>query len=450
MATTLIYKKLALYSLTLIMAATSVFAVPASALNVSTPPAECSTEYMQSNGVFFTNPCATTCAPTGDTIGDISANEAAEAIFKFFISTNFTENGNKPLTAVQAAAFMGNFQVESRFNPAVIQGGQSYNEEKAMNPKARGYAFGLAQWDSGRRAILLNFAKQKKADWRDIKLQFQFIKFELDSESVKMDNGEKLMSPESRILKDSKFQSPSTSIKDAAFLVSEIYERPGYPHNPDRARNAESIYKKYSSLAPSADMAVINNTDSGPPACNTGVSPGNGDIAETAKRLSWPERGHDKKPNDAYKEALAQTGVNKLGDSCSMAGNGCDAFLATVLRLSGADPKFPCCGANMQGDYMAKNSDQYEEIKGTFKSGATREEKNRIIAEAKKILAPGDILFLDGRKDNNSYAHVKIYLGDGKEAGASHCERTAEQSALIFDGSYRVFRAKQTGGPSTL
>lgn len=33
---------------------------------------------------------------------------------------------------------------------------------------------GLAQWDSGRRVNLLNYAKQKKVDWRDVGVQLDF------------------------------------------------------------------------------------------------------------------------------------------------------------------------------------------------------------------------------------------------------------------------------------
>jgi peptidoglycan DL-endopeptidase CwlO len=40
-------------------------------------------------------------------------------------------------------------------------------------------AFGLAQWDSGRRVNLLNYAKSQKKSWTDTNLQVEFM-FEQD------------------------------------------------------------------------------------------------------------------------------------------------------------------------------------------------------------------------------------------------------------------------------
>ncbi|WP_333492938.1 phage tail tip lysozyme, partial [Lactococcus lactis] len=50
---------------------------------------------------------------------------------------------------------------------------------KAMDTTLGGYAFGLAQWDSGRRVNLLNYAKSQKKSWTDTNLQVEFM-FEQD------------------------------------------------------------------------------------------------------------------------------------------------------------------------------------------------------------------------------------------------------------------------------
>ncbi len=416
-------KQLALYGVTTGFAVSSILSSSVSAITMDTG----TMLYNNSNGVFFTNPNSAACASSsGDTGSDIDASEAAEAIFKFFISTNFAKNSDMPLSAVQAAGFMGNFYQESRYNPAIIQGGKAYDEAKALSGVG-GYAFGLVQWDTGRRIQLMKFAKYKKADWKDLKLQLEFIKFELDGERIITSDGSVIASNESAILRDSDFRSSSLTIREATLLVRKTYERPGAPHDANRIAAAQKAYNTYKSLAPDAGAAISGGTDGEPPVCDTGVSAGNGNIAETARRLSWPERGHGLNGKPEYIEALKTTGVNKLGDSCSMAGNSCDAFLATVLRLTGVDEQFPCCGSYMQGMYM-KNSDKYEAI-GTFSRGSEK--------DALSKLAPGDLMYRTG--------HVKIYLGDGREAGASHCKRTAEQNGLIFDGTYYVYRAKVSG-----
>ena len=365
-------------------------------------------DFLSDNNIPFYNPCVTivSCTYSDSNISITDSSENAEAIFKFFISTNFSSNDNKPLTPIQAAAFLGNFYQESRFNPASIQSGKTYDEHKAFDSEVGGYGFGLAQWDSSRRVDLLNFAKSKSATWSDLVLQLEFIKHEVEG-------------TEKRILTNSEFKDIS-DVARATELVMNIYERPGHKALSNRIDAAKAAYAKYQGLAP----GVMDELSSG---CNSaGLKGGNRDIAATATALSWSQRAEEgatdhtalqNKPE--YTEALKVTGVDKLGDSCSMGGNSCDAFLATVLRFSEVDPDFPCCGANAQNDYM-KKSPKYELI-------------------AEKVtdtsqLQSGDLMWRDG--------HVKIYIGDGREAAASHCKRTAEQSKVYFEGGYTVYRFK--------
>lgn len=156
------------------------------------------------------------------------------------------------------------------------------------------------------------------------------------------------------------------------------------------------------------------------------ITSGNGDINATAIELSWPERGHDPwdDPKPIYTTALAATGVNRLGDSCSMNGNSCDAFVATVLRYSGVDPEVPCCGAQNMLNYFLSHPEKYEEIPNIGNSSN---------------MQPGDI--------RSSSGHVEIYvqLTDGSYAiaSASHCDRTADHAGSYYaDSSYHIFRAK--------
>ena len=155
------------------------------------------------------------------------------------------------------------------------------------------------------------------------------------------------------------------------------------------------------------------------------IASGNGDINMTALELSWPDNTHA--PNDPkpeYRNALAETGVNRLGDSCSMGGNSCDAFLATVMRFSGADAGFPCCGAAMQLNYLVSHGDLYEEIPNT---GNTSN------------IQAGDI------RANGRHVEIVVQLDDGSFgiASASHCNRTGDHAAGYYaDSSYRIFRKR--------
>lgn len=158
--------------------------------------------------------------------------------------------------------------------------------------------------------------------------------------------------------------------------------------------------------------------------CSVG---GNGDANDTAILLSWPERGHDpwKDVKPEYKAALEETGVNQLGDECSMNGNSCDAFVTAVMRYSGVDEDFPCCGVTVQYAYLSSHPELYEEIPN--------------IGSAENM-QPGDIRI-------NPTQHIEMYVvledGTGAIASASHCDRTSDHGIPYYaDGGYLIYRKK--------
>ena len=157
-------------------------------------------------------------------------------------------------------------------------------------------------------------------------------------------------------------------------------------------------------------------------ACTAG---GNGDINATAIKLAWPASEYGKHswsdPSPAYAQALVDTGVNHLGDACSMAGGSCDAFVATTMRYSGADPDFYCCGitGGMTLNYIL-NSGKFTEVSNGLGN-----------------LEPGDI-----RIGPN---HIELYVeinGEPYIAAASHCERSGD-IGMYYDNDFRVFRYKK-------
>lgn len=164
-----------------------------------------------------------------------------------------------------------------------------------------------------------------------------------------------------------------------------------------------------------------------------GICASTGDINTTALLFSWPDRSHaSTDPKPEYREALETTGISSLGDICSMAGRSCDAFVATVMRASGADPDFYCCGASGVLKYLIEQTaaGKYQEIENTGSSDN---------------LQPGDI--------RSKSSHVEMYVVDedgiGKIASASHgahdghCTgaRTADHGINYYpDPAYRIFR----------
>lgn len=150
-------------------------------------------------------------------------------------------------------------------------------------------------------------------------------------------------------------------------------------------------------------------------------------INQTAVSLSWPDRTHSTDdPKPEYKQALKDTGVDKMGDQWSMKGASCDAFVATVMRASGADPNFPCCGAARLKQYLDSHPDLYEKVGN---AGSLNSED----------MMPGDI--------RSSSGHIEIYvqLEDGSFAiaSASHGDRTADHAARFYkDSKFDVYRKK--------
>ncbi|MCT0449690.1 phage tail tip lysozyme, partial [Lactococcus lactis] len=106
---------------------------------------------------------------------DINTNTPQQQTAKVIWDRVLKEGGTKE----GAAALIGNNQAESELRPSIIQSNATYNEAKAMDTTLGGYAFGLAQWDSGRRVNLLHYAKSQKKSWTDTNLQVEFM-FEQD------------------------------------------------------------------------------------------------------------------------------------------------------------------------------------------------------------------------------------------------------------------------------
>lgn len=202
--------------------------------------------------------------------------------------------------------------------------------------------------------------------------------------------------------------------------IEEVRSSMGWPSSAELAANENISIGGKHPIGSDLSSSPTNTVD---PNC---VGPGSGNINKTAIALSWPERAQPPRfdPNTAYHMALnAFNGVatRKQGDTCSIRGDSCDAFIASVMRYSGADPGFPCCGAANQLNYLS-NSKSYIEIPN--------------IGNPSNLL-PGDIRSKGG--------HIEMYVvlpdGSGRIASASHCERTADHGISYYpDASFRIFR----------
>ena len=119
------------------------------------------------------------------------------------------------------AGKLGNFQLESGFNPRVNEGG------RVGTPQMEG-GYGVAQWTGGRQKNLIDFAKQQKMDPGDINLQAKFLLHELEG-------------PEK---KAADYVRGAVSPEESARRFLTDFERAGIPKTQQRQEAARAIYGK--------------------------------------------------------------------------------------------------------------------------------------------------------------------------------------------------------------
>lgn len=170
--------------------------------------------------------------------------------------------------------------------------------------------------------------------------------------------------------------------------------------------------------------------------CGSSNSKGNMDINQTAIDLAWPVGDPNvgtMTPKPEYEAAYKD--VSPEWTWIPSGGSSCDFFVATVMRYSGVDPNFACCGTEHQRDYMRAHPELYEEIPNTGDPS---------------ILRPGDILQVDGVPGiYGGHGHIKLYVeidGVGHEAQASYNSHSGELSTSVnlsdARGDYKIFRHK--------
>lgn len=145
-------------------------------------------------------------------------------------------------TRAQIAGVLGNFQLESGFNPRINEGGA------VGKPRGIG-GYGLGQWTGTRQDDLINFAKGRKTDPGSTNLQADFLLHELGgSEKAAADSIRKAVSPE-----------------EASRRFLTDFERAGIPKTKERMQAARDLYGKLGFLdtaTPTVTAPVSSNSKS--------------------------------------------------------------------------------------------------------------------------------------------------------------------------------------------
>jgi hypothetical protein len=308
----------------------------------------------------------------------------------------------KKLSSVQAAGILGNLIQESGVNP------------KAPNPAASGGGGGIAQWEGGRWDNLQAYAKKMGKPWTDLHLQLDFLWKEMPSQHPGPDQVKDFdkVPGISRSTNAVEAMKLAKTTKQAAWAWELTMERASDPRMDNRIKYANQTLQKYGtgdaanpgSVAADPNNDIVCATDDG-----TVTGPGGTSALVTkAISLAWPkpacqqtyngeQRSGCKDPLAAYKSA----NVNKGGDDPY---TDCGTFVATSMRKSGSDPKYPPVGTAVQRSYVLDHPEKFEVI--TNPNGKIGDANDT----DKRSVHPGDVMIYN---DGSGSGHTLIYGGGG-------------------------------------
>lgn len=249
--------------------------------------------------------------------------------------------------------------------------------------------------------------------------------------------------PSGQTLMDYLKSLPSASA--AAEAWTYLYEFPGdiSAAAATRATSAEAIAKQYSgssNVTTALDVGCGNKGITNCPSGNSDIQTTSTiaelpvEVVSTANCLTYATRqqgiaactdggcfnGPASPPAyEAARKQVKTAGLSGTNPAFDNYGADCGNFVATVMRLSGADPAYPISDVGVQISYMS-TSDKYEIVGTTLGSDQ---------------LQPGDIVTAF------DHSHTLIYIGNGQIAQASQGEEMPLREAMWnMDGT--IWRLK--------
>lgn len=231
-----------------------------------------------------------------------------------------------------------------------------------------------------------------------------------------------------------------TAIKAAGYATDSSYvSKVG-----GMALTISNYIKKTGKWPPSSEVAKTNTPSGGTSApsgsknsCSPTAITGNGSgstIVQTALLLAWPNKGlHNGTSKSLAREEyqIAMPKYNDYSNAGSTPWTDCGVFVATVMRASGADPKYAGRGTSVQLNYVKTNSQYFA-----------------FIPKDTSELLPGDTMTLNG----HTYVYTGPYKGDnGRDytiAQASLGDHPPEAGNVFLSdsrGKYTAARIKASG-----
>lgn len=309
--------------------------------------------------------------------GPLVGTDNQQKAFNFLVSNGYSKE--------QAAGAVGNMVIESYgVRPLQLQDTKEGTETTAQQAENNSAGWGIVQWTPASKIIKASRAQGVPYETiGTLEHQLNFLLKQLQTnEKHASDELKKTSTPEA-----------------AAFVFGDEYERFAGHTDPNHASYGERK---------TAARLVFNTFSGASPGANPGASPatacaeGSGDIAAVAKNLAWPsqrpEYNHHGSNAEDAKVAKPEfvEAMKKFNDpNGDRAYTDCGRFVATVMHMSGADPKFPEVSTGVQFNYM-KTSGKYDSWFGEPPGG----------------MKPGDIL--------NGPGHTYLYVGPWGEEGKGY------------------------------
>jgi hypothetical protein len=349
--------------------------------------------------------------------GNLSGTNNQHKAFNFFVQNGFSKE--------QAAGIVGNMIAESGVEPMRLQNTRSGTETKPSEVLTTELGWGIVQWTPARKMVIPSrTGKASDEEIGSLGFQLQFLLKQLRGQGPLPEKpaGDALLR--------------ASSVEQAAYEFGDKFERfgghenPNHPTYAERKANAQHVYKLFAGSAPGG-----NGAD---PAASTGggCGAGSGNIAEVAKSLAWPDDGHNSVlAAAAKKEYVAAMEKYNDGPAGDDPYSDCGRFVATVMRMSGADPDFPKVYTPTQKSYM-ESPGKYDYWHGEPPGG----------------MKPGDIL--------NGPGHTYLYIGpwgaDGRgfNAASGSLHDHVPQAGYLYDvgkgsGNFTVYRLKSAPKPAS-